>query len=140
MSDTETSPDANDSKRKGAPAFVFVDNKTERLLGLRRNGKAPKGVAPPQEETFLGRGLNYVRADYVEANPDLESFGMALVDPCKITDGAVKDVLHRCTSRQAIAAWGKLEKRPRVLEQIKARLSRVATTAEDESENAEAQS
>jgi hypothetical protein len=132
-------PDANidtNKAKKAGPSFVFVDNSTERLLALRRNGKAPKGTAPPQEETFLGRGLNYVRADYVEANPDMDAFGMSLVDPCKIPDGMVAGVLQRCTSRQAMLAWGKLEKRPKVIAQIKARLNRAPTTAEDESAEA----
>lgn len=131
--DTDTTAD---KKKDKGPAFVFVDNSTERLITLRRNGKAPKGTAPPQEETMLGRGLNYVRADYVDANPDMNMIGLVLADPCKIPDGAVASVLQRGTSRQAFLAWAKIEKRPKVVEQIKARLSRVATTAEDESAEA----
>ena len=115
---------SNDKPDK-TPAFVFVDNPTERLLHLHRVAVASqvRGQTPEIESTAIGRGLNYVRADYVAANPDL-GFGMTLVDPCKIHDGDVARVLHRCTSRQAITEWGRLEKRPAVVSQIKARLNR----------------
>ena len=83
---------------------------------------------------MVGRGLNYVRADYVEANLDMDAFGVSLVDPCKIADHEVERVLHRSTSRQAIVAWGKLEKRPKVLEQIRARLNRSTPSAEIDAE------
>lgn len=120
------------SAPKTSPPFVFVDNLTERLIMLRRpiKGEAIKGQPTAQESTMVGRGLNYVRADYVEANLDLDTFGMALVDPCKIAEHDVDRVLHRCTSRQAIVAWGKLEKRPKVLASIKARLNRATPSAE----------
>jgi hypothetical protein len=126
----------SDKPDKPRPTFIFVDNPTERLLSLRRvSGEAPKGQPAPQEKTAIGRGLNYVRSDYVSSHTEL-GFGMTVVDPCKIPDGMVATVLQRCTSRQAMIAWSKVEKRAKVIEQIKARLNRAPTTAEDESAEA----
>lgn len=125
------------SDKKPAPTFVFVDNTTERMITLRRAIKSDAhvvGQPTAQESTMVGRGLCYVRADYVEANLDMDTMGLALVDPCKIPDHEVKRVLDRSTSRQAIAAWGKLEKRPKVIELIKARLNRGAPAAEIDAE------
>jgi hypothetical protein len=136
MSETETE---TKTETKTKPRFVFVDNPTERLLSLRRaSGKAPKGAPPPQEKTAIGLGLNYVRADYVSGTTEL-GFGMTLVDPTKIPDGLVAAAVKRCTSRQAMHAWAKIEKRPKVIELLKARLSRApAPAAEIDRDSAEA--
>lgn len=120
--------DKPDKPDKPRPAFVFVDNSTERLLVLRRpvppadGEETPKGQPTAQEETMVGRGLNYVRVEYVEANPDMYLLGAMPIDPTKIPDGDVARQLHRCTSRQAMHEWTKTEKRTKVVDQIKARL------------------
>lgn len=124
------------SDKKTPPLFVFIDNPTERLLALRRvTGPAPKGQPAPQERTAIGRGLNYVCADYVSDKTPL-AFGMSVVDPTKIPEHDVARQLQRCTSRQAMHEWAKLEKRPNVLAQIKARLNRnsVAASTDDSAE------
>jgi hypothetical protein len=119
---------------KKTPAFVFIDNPTERLLSLRRVcGDAPKGQPAPQEKTAVGRGLNFVRADYISASTPL-GFGMTVIDPTKILEHDVARQIHRCTSRQALAEWGKIEKRAGVLAQIKARLNRNTPAAEADAE------
>lgn len=122
---------------KQKPQFVFVDNTTERMLTLRRSTAAtdhPKGQPPPQESTMLGRGLNYVRADYVAANPRMSMLGAVLVDPTKIPENEVKAKLHRCTSRQAMIEWGRLEKRGPVLSAIKAWLNKSTPAADVDNE------
>jgi hypothetical protein len=101
------------------PPFVFVDNSSERMIILRRT------IDPhTQESTMVGRGLNYVRADYVDANRDaMGGLGLRVVDPTTYAEGEVAEVLRRGTSRQAFSEWGKREKRAAVISKIKARLN-----------------
>lgn len=100
-------------------AFVFVDNSSERMIVLRR-----RLDAHTQESTMIGRGLNFVRADYVDANRDaMGGLGLRVVDPTTYADGEVAEVLRRGTSKQAFGEWGKREKRAAVITKIKARLN-----------------
>lgn len=112
---------------KKPPTFVFVDNRTERLIKLSR--KAESGA---REHTYLGRGLNFTRAEYIAANPEHTDLGLAIADPSTFGAGEVEHVLQRCTSRQALHEWAKIEKRPQVVAKIKARLDKRPAPAEDE--------
>lgn len=114
-----------DKPQTQTPAFVFVDNASERMIFLRRvvSNSPKEGIPPKRESTMVGRGLNYVRADYVAANPDMDTFGLRIVDPTRYAESEVAEALRRGTSKQAFAEWGKLEKRATVITKIKARLN-----------------
>lgn len=122
--------DTTDGKKRKAPAFVFADNRTERLTKLSR-----KTSSGERENTYLGRGLNYVRAEYIAATPEHVEFGIALVDPSSFSAGEVEAVLQRCTSRQAMHEWAKIEKRPNVLAKIKHRLENKPAPSNDEGQS-----
>lgn len=138
MIERQNSVDTLMSETKAKPSFVFVDNRSERMVMLRRTiapesgEKPPKGTPTEQESTAVGRGLNYIRAEFVAANPDMGVLGCSIADPTKFGDGEVGAVLQRCTSRQAMNEWGKLEKRPRVVDQIRARLTKPAVPVQTE--------
>ncbi len=122
------------SDKPSSPKFAFVHNTSERLVMLRRpTGEAPiKGQPTGQEATAVGRGICYVRQEYVDANPDMGVLGLELVDPTRIPDAAVPEMLRRCTSRQALHMWAGLEKRPKIIDMIKARLAKPAAAPSDD--------
>lgn len=139
MSDPNLDPTPAEPKpkTKAKLEFLFVDNPHERMIVLRRRAskdKTPKGVAPVLESTNVGRGLGYVRAEYLEG-PGANLFGIRQIDPTQIPDGDVARMLQRCTSRQAMIEWRRIEKRPRVVEAISARLANKAA-APDPDEDA----
>lgn len=121
----------SDNKPK-PPDFVFVDNTADRMVAMRRALPARAGETPVIESTVLGRGLNWVRAEYVDAAA-LAMFGGAVVDPTKIPDALVGAAVQRCTSRQALIEWRRSEKRPGALALLRARLDKPAV-ASDENE------
>lgn len=126
------------AETKTKPSFVFVDNRSERLVTLRRavKGDEPHVAGRPteQEHTAVGRGLNYVRADFVDANADMGLLGLGVVDPTKFSDTEVAIVLQRCTSRQAMIEWGKRETRAHVADKIRARLAKPAVAPKPDEE------
>jgi hypothetical protein len=123
-------PEPKSKAKPKDPDLVFVMNARTSLYTLRwHDAQHPAPGAAASK--FLGPGLNLVAQSIVDAcTPKVAGaeFGehtggaLSLCEPLKLRTGDAVDLASRTSSRQALHAWRKIEKRPDVLAAIAERL------------------